>query len=1799
MIGRRICSEEAMRANNLSVCSELRGFSHGITTLSFDEEVKRYYSISSGIYLKPNVENLLVGISSSGKSKRVHLLEKEQMTRSAMTALLQYSFLFKEAAWPERRCMPVFNTLWSFPHRTEYTDIICESDFDKALEAPVSKRALNKELHENTPGILRRKAEFKRKMKIRERLAQKVKSKAKKDRRLPDEFKEPNDHTIDVYMKKISKKIQAEALFDGVTATASETFVSFVDYVMNMLDPLREEFSMVLDIFRPLAEFVYLLYRSRNLADMIVAADLYGQLVCAKYPSLWHHVKEKFISGIMMVPAFIGIQSESFSDKISEYRALLGCLLSSELIQTIRNFTLSLVSLQLFSKDITKSIITFVGKPDKMNIAELFSSILDQFLVVLRIGESLTDGTPFHTCLMAKNPLSQFIDDSTALLFYQDKLYLGLPVDGMMCYRQFITDVNRLIVVGEAIVLKTSPFAVGMSKFREKILALRQAKFEVELRSNNSSRPVPFGLILHGDPGIGKGRLLPFIAALWSRVKGRIYDDSHIFHRTVMSEYWENYQPFSQPIIHYSEVGSMHKDLAKTKGDVMATEVCSLMDSLPFYPNMAFKDKGAIAAQPEFVIIDTNNPAMNLDVLVNNKAAHQRRFLYVEPIVKPEFRIDGSTSLDPNKSFDSLNDKIMDRWLFRVYYYRPVTVSKAEKVVLMHATERDDIFMLVEVLVDLFEKHIKNQEAIMQKSTDVSLDDYLDWSRGLADEKGDQISEGPIGYFGQDHLDDVMSWFQEEKVGTISSEADYKVAETIEVLSENEIQSILNRVALQREGERQLPREVQHHILGFGIPVHWSLRRHISHVTSQLHGDYLREIFMQSWQWIFMFASNFSYLFGVFLAWILLSMLPTPNTTFPKKIAFLLPIMWNMFSLSAFVMMMPLLGMLFLIYSHMFTRIMLQVLRERVRGHLRHRYEYFLHLIGFNVNYNPFESPWWRRHRSVTIALSVVISSFAVLYYHVRKVKKKAKKDLDEYFRAEAFGTITNAEQEMECGKSFKRIATKDHMVWNVQQLVLPPAAHKDSVDTLSLAFERNSRQVQVKLSDGDATTYLFGICGNFAVINTHALGHEEKVTIRVSNIGVDKDLNRVWFDTVLTSGDRIDLGNDISLIRVKMTQFRDVRPHLCTEFVPQRTVSGYFADASVRINALVLGAYHLTAKTGDFFVDSLYKYDFPKHAFGDCGKPLYMVAPGGSVFAGIHTGGKGSDGYSVPVLRKDIDFGIEELSKSSPLVPLVSEGSIIAEIEFSEPVHKSPVRFIPLQGINYFGKIKDMPALIKGFSRLRNTKMGDDIRNQFFEEFSFIPSTEFGKPMMMPKTVNGEYISPYNVMLNKLATQKGSLDGTVLSRCIKEYSTRIVMMLKARGIDNLHPIDMHTAINGDAEDAFLRRINVTTAAGYGFKGKKSKFLPIVSEEPLVRLPVPELSEKINKVFDSYDSEQSYGFIFNVSLKDEARDVRKIVTGKTRPFYVIPLEGLITSRMLLAPFYTAMVQHGDIFGTAVGINIVSNADGFLKHLLKRSDLIMEGDYGNFDQCMPFDIGWAAYTVIYEVLSKLGYNETALKTLRGLITDLLFPYIQTCADLFSVPGLQPSGMYGTAENNSLRGVLMLMYAFYSNPKLAHLDFFEHVTPVTFGDDVLATVDEKIADEFNNHAYAAFCERVYKLTYTSAAKDGTLKKFVSKTECSFLKRTFKYREDINFTTALLNLDSIVKSLEWYIPSNTITTEEQIRATLTSALWEIATRTTREQYDRMRRDLVRLVAEHFTSGELFDTPSWDEIIGRIKGE
>jgi hypothetical protein len=223
----------------------------------------------------------------------------------------------------------------------------------------------------------------------------------------------------------------------------------------------------------------------------------------------------------------------------------------------------------------------------------------------------------------------------------------------------------------------------------------------------------------------------------------------------------------------------------------------------------------------------------------------------------------------------------------------------------------------------------------------------------------------------------------------------------------------------------------------------------------------------------------------------------------------------------------------------------------------------------------------------------------------------------------------------------------------------------------------------------------------------------------------------------------------------------------------------------------------------------------------------------------------------------------------------------------------------------------------------------------------------------------------------------------------------------------------------------------------------------------------------------------------------------------------------------------------------------------------------------------------ACTIIERVLIHFGYNDEAMTVVRGLLSDSMFPVVEILKDIFIIAGYQPSGKYATAEDNSLRGLILIVYALnhvfgLRNPKtgefLPSLDNI--VTMCTYGDDILGTVSDVISEAFNVKEYQKLCEKLYGMKFTSTDKSDQVSEFVDRKNMSFLKRNFVFSKEFQRWMAPLHKDSIMKSLLWVLPSKSVSSEKQLVDTTCSALWELFFHTDADKFERVRDRLISSV-------------------------
>lgn len=1380
------------------------------------------------------------------------------------------------------------------------------------------------------------------------------------------------------------------------------------------------------------------------------------------------------------------VKTESFSDAVDFFSRSFEVLLESEFFVAIRTVVLIAVGWKLFDRDFSHFIFRNFGVFGKrLTNIEAVSAIFASIQVFIKIGEGLLNGLPLSSLLLDANPVRSALDSCDDLLARSNLLYYGLPKEDHMCAKAYVKEANEVLGVLNHALKNKQPFSCGFQNLRDKTYKLIECRKAVMGSLTRGLRIPPIGVIIHGPPGIGKSTIVNMVYQIFSHVKGRVYDPCHVFERVVISPYWDGYDPVGTPIIHLSEVGSTAANIVRTRGDPAVQELTSLVDTLPFVCNMSsVEDKGRVSCLAELVVVDTNNPNLNLEYIVTNPSAYARRFIYIEPTVKQKYVKKGTSALDPK-----IEGEFYDKWTFKVSTKVPINLKHSKTEIVL---DNGDVKEFERTLSQMFEDTIETNDNVRKQA-----------SRSLYDSPMVQAGEFLSGLFNSEG-------------GVIGS-------------------------YVKGVGRRLCETAYSSCILA------------VSTCNS--------------------FMLNF-----------LLTLYALPHPARGAACLMIVLLLYYLGLLTPFLIITVYLACTVDIYAFTVKQIERRIRHEKNVFYTRLRrvkdniYGSFIYLFGGEAG--PMVT-------FCSYALPTLAIAMAFVTYMFRKTRDT---EASEYLPSgPVYDEIRVVEDHYNCGNSYERVPIKNTKIWN--NVVISPSTHQGELQGLHGAIMRNCRLCRVFNGDKCLKTYCLGVGSSYALINLHALGNKlETFDIEILCKGNFCDSGAVIRANIRRC-DLVQVCKDIVLIDIGNICFSDITMHFPLEDVRFKNVKGMIGREEIRAHWF---ADKLTADdkfNGSVDFGSVITYVWMQHAPGSCGLPIVARRDSGSCIVGVHSAGTSGSGdcYGVVVLRGALREAMSKLCSSSPF-QILSEAECV---QGAMPHFKSPVRYEDLGPITYYGSVSQ-PNMNQR-SKLSRTIFSKHLAHLFFDKLGYQRLIYYEKPLMQPVMRKGVFMSPYNYNLRKICVSKKSLSRGRLLKSIDIVYDQLFNNLSKRDIPKLTPLTLEVAMNGMNTDAWLRAVNFNKAAGFGTPGPKSAHCYRTENRgpwDFHSITNEELTREILKIIDCYRRGQNYGPVFKAQLKDEPRDRDKVAIGKTRIFYSTPFAFLIVQRMFLAPLYTLMVQFSRDFYTGLGVDMHRDAHDLYDFLTSFSDDIFEGDYGGYDQSMPFEIGMGANAIILKLLSELGYSDEQLLITRGLLSDNLFPRVEMLGELFQIPGLQPSGKYATAEDNSLRNLLIMVYMWLSFPESEGKSFFDHVRPLVYGDDVIAAV--KDADFFNAISYSETCEELTNLVFTSSSKGNIEHPYLSPSEMSFLKRTFVYYEPLGRIVAPLALDSIYKTLEWMSPSE-INIESHHEMLVNSSLRELFFHMERKKYGEVREVLGEILAEEFPESK-FDLISYDQILDSL---
>lgn len=344
--------------------------------------------------------------------------------------------------------------------------------------------------------------------------------------------------------------------------------------------------------------------------------------------------------------------------------------------------------------------------------------------------------------------------------------------------------------------------------------------------------------------------------------------------------------------------------------------------------------------------------------------------------------------------------------------------------------------------------------------------------------------------------------------------------------------------------------------------------------------------------------------------------------------------------------------------------------------------------------------------------------------------------------------------------------------------------------------------------------------------------------------------------------------------------------------------------------------------------------------------------------------------------------------------------------------------------------------------------------------------------------------------------------------------------------------------------------------------------------------------------------------IYNWSPKDEARAQAKVDLGKIRLFNCAPAEHALLMRKYLLTFVKVFQENPHVFEGAPGCVAQSlEWEAHREYLIQfGEDRMVAGDYKAFDKNMEAIIIHAAFDFIKIILSAAGWESEDLIVIDCIANDLAHNYCLIDGQLVQISGSNPSGHPLTVIVNCIVNSLYLRYCFHILAEEQQLpadallyDYKQYVALLTYGDDNAFGVSQAVP--WYNHTTIAEVLSTIGVTYTMADKLSESIPFIHIDHVSFLKRTWRWDEDVGAYLAPLEEASIRKSLLVNIPSKSISKENQMVAVMNSCVNEFFFYG-KERFEFERKYFLSVVDHFELTAELAAQPfpTWDDLYERF---
>uniref|UniRef100_A0AB39AH70 Genome polyprotein n=1 Tax=Watermelon iflavirus 1 TaxID=3237972 RepID=A0AB39AH70_9VIRU len=510
--------------------------------------------------------------------------------------------------------------------------------------------------------------------------------------------------------------------------------------------------------------------------------------------------------------------------------------------------------------------------------------------------------------------------------------------------------------------------------------------------------------------------------------------------------------------------------------------------------------------------------------------------------------------------------------------------------------------------------------------------------------------------------------------------------------------------------------------------------------------------------------------------------------------------------------------------------------------------------------------------------------------------------------------------------------------------------------------------------------------------------------------------------------------------------------------------------------------------------------YSYKKNYAGMCGSVLLSNKPLRPII-GIHVAGANNKGFSEPICASLFEnyFNVIEGKLVDDIVPIDWRTLECKQVPVEE-------RKLYLTGThNYLGTVdKNIAKYEMGISSIVPSTI----------QGVFPVGTQPGPLTPKDPRIQNAF-SPLLEGCNKHCNPTIDFNKTDLSTAEKDLLGVILTNCKPIRL-TVRPLDELQAINGIPGLEDYRPLVWNTSEGFYLSrlrpagARDKRWLFNFNEDGIATAVHPNLRE----ILDSKHCDRLNNIvpltIHDDCLKDARLPLHKIkVPGKVRVFSISPVDFTIQFRQYYLDFIASYTQARFKAEHAIGINVHGLEWSELGNMFKNKHIIT-GDYSGFGPTLNSEVVAAAFRIINKWYTAYG-GSVEDNQIRIIMSKELINAKHLMGDyLYEVNCGLPSGNPATVIFNSLVNSLYLRCAWLDimrgtiNQSL--VDQRRLMKIITYGDDLIASIDPTVVDRFNNNSLSFFFKK-HNITFTDAAKTGiNVEPYIGLDTATFLKHSF---------------------------------------------------------------------------------------------